>query len=114
VTRCPTRAHRPLRHRLRRAGEQRLLADRRDQASAHRLGFEPEIERRLPVVGQQITRSLKQDSQLSLGMGRAHMRHDPLPPATDVLSDLHRRRTRRRPHPPNERHQSESRAPISA
>lgn len=41
------------------------------------------------------------------------MSNDP-PPPTDGLGDLHRRRARGRPHPPNPRHEPERKTPISA
>ncbi len=41
------------------------------------------------------------------------MSHDP-PTHADRLGDLHRRRARRRPYPPNPRHEPERRGPISA
>ena len=63
--------------------------------------------------GQHLPRPLQQDPQLGLGVRRSHVRHD-LAPAAVVLGDLHGRCPRCRPHPPNPRHGTEPRAPLSA
>lgn len=46
-------------------------------------------------------------------MRRAHVSNDPPTPA-DGLGDLHRRRARSRPYPPNPRHEPERKGSISA
>jgi hypothetical protein len=54
-------------------------------------------------IDQQLTSPLEQHPQLSLGMRRSDVRHDPLA-SRDILRDLHRCGPRPGPHPPHERH----------
>ena len=60
-----------------------------------------------------LRRRIHEQPELGLGMRRAHVLDDPLP-TIGVLRDLHRRRTRGRTYPPNERHTTEPRTPLSA
>lgn len=54
------------------------------------------------LVGQQLAGPFQQHPQLGRGMRRPHVFDDPLP-AVQVHRDLHRRSTRGRAHPQNER-----------
>ena len=84
-----------------------------ESGTAWRGGLDAQVEGALGGIGQHLPRPLQQDPQLGLGARGPHVRHD-LPPAAVVLGDLHGRRPRCRPHPPNPRHDTEPRAPISA
>ena len=77
----------------------RLGQQRRDQ----RRRLDAQVECVLPGRFKQLTGLRDQDPELDLRMRRPDVLDDPLPPL-DVLSDLHRRRSRRRPHPPDEHH----------
>jgi hypothetical protein len=85
----------------------------RHEPGPRRGGLDSQVKRALGRIGQPLPRPLKQDPQLGLGMRGPHVRHD-LPTATVVPGDLHGRRPGCRPHPPNPRHSTEPRAPISA
>lgn len=88
-------------------------ASPRHEPGLRRGGLDSQVKRALSRIGQPLPRPLKQDPQLGLGMRGPHVRHD-LPTATVVLGDLHGCRPGCRPHPPNPRHSTEPRAPISA
>ena len=64
-------------------------------------------------IFQQAPRLLQEHTKLGLGVRRPEVLHDPLPP-TRVLRDLYRRRPRRGPHPPDERHHATVEDPLSA
>lgn len=83
--------------------EQCGLARRRYPIRHRGRRLDTEIEYPLPGIGQQVTGTLNEHAELGLGMRRANVLEDPLPP-TGVLSDLHRRRARSRTNSPNERH----------
>ena len=93
--------------------EQRRRGRRRHEPRLRRGRLDAQVEGALGRIGQHLPRPLQQDPQLGLGVRRSHVRHD-LPPAAVVLGDLHGRRPRCRPHPPNPRHGTEPRAPLSA
>jgi hypothetical protein len=81
---------------------------RSGQADRPRRRFNTEIKLSLTRVLQQLAGPPEQNTQLSLGMGRAHMRHDPPPPTysaicTAVAPDAVR--TRRIHAPPSVGHQ---------
>ena len=80
-----------------------LSRGRPDQLDLARGRLDTKIELALPAIAQQQPRPLQQNPELGIGMSRAHVRNDP-PTPMDVLSDLHGRRTRGRPHPPYPRH----------
>jgi hypothetical protein len=75
--------------------------------------LDAQVEGALGGIGQHLPRPLDEDPQLSLGVRRPHVGHD-LAPAAVVLGNLHGRSPRCRPYPPNPRHGTEPRAPISA
>jgi hypothetical protein len=93
--------------------EQRRPGGRRHQPGLRRGRLDAQIEGALGGIGQHLPRPLEQGPELDLGARRPYVRHD-LPPAAVVLGDLHGRRPGCRPHPPNPRHDTEPRAPISA
>jgi hypothetical protein len=85
----------------------------RHEPGPRRDRLDAQVERALGGIGQHLPRPIEEHPQLSLGVRRPHVRHD-LPPAAVVLGDLHGRRPGCRPHPPNPRHSTDPRAPISA
>jgi hypothetical protein len=103
-----TRHHLP-RQRRRLLREQRCLPRRREHRRLASRRGQPEIENALTLIGQQPVRPLNQQPELGLITRRPDMTHDPAP-ATNRLSDLHSRRPRRRPNPPDPRHRAESKS----
>ncbi len=85
----------------------------RHEPGPRRDRLDAQVERALGRIGQHLPRPIEEDPQLGLGVRRPHVLHD-LPPSAVVLGDLHGRRPGCRPHPPNPRHSTEPRAPISA
>ena len=85
----------------------------RHEPGPRRDRLDAQVERALGGIGQRLPRPIEEDPQLGPGVRRPHVRHD-LPPAAVVLGDLHGRRPGCRPHPPNPRHSTEPRTPISA
>jgi hypothetical protein len=93
--------------------EQRRRRRRRHKPGLRHGRLDSQVEGAMGGIGQHLPCPLQQDPQFVLGVRRPHVRHD-LPPAPVVLGDLHRRRPRCCPYPPNPRHGTEPRAPISA
>jgi hypothetical protein len=84
-------------------GEQRSVRGGCDQPCLPLRRLQAQVELTLTSITEQPTSTLEQQTQLGLGVRRAHVRHDP-PASIDILSDLHSRRTRGRSHPPHPRH----------
>jgi hypothetical protein len=85
-----------------------------NQAFHRRRGLNTELEDALGRVVQQLTGALEEQAEFGLRMRGADVFHDLLP-AAHILGDLHCRRSRARPHPPDERHTGDTRTkPISA
>ncbi len=87
--------HPRCRHRSHRGGllawEQGRILGGAEQRRLRRPGLDPERELTLPRVAHQVPGPRDQQAQLGLGVRRAHMRHDPAPPA-DRFHELDRRR----------------------
>jgi len=87
----------------------RLLRQRcRPPRHAH-----PQIEQSLSIIGEHLVRGVHQHAEFDLVVRRADMPNDPAL-ATDGLDDLHRGRSRGRPHPPHPCHKPSIDAPLSA
>jgi hypothetical protein len=93
--------------------EDRVADGGADQRRLHRHRLDAEVQFTLSGIVQKLPRPLQQQAELRVGVRGAHMRDDP-PPAPHGLSDLHGRRPRRRPHPPNPGHRPTVGPPISA
>jgi hypothetical protein len=99
----PARTITPTHRRSCTSVEQRWRGNGCEQRRHRRGRVDLQIQDPLAGIAQQVIRLLQKHPELGLGMRRPDVLHDPLP-STGVLGDLHRRRPRRRPHPPDERH----------